>query len=135
MNTNREVRTEKREHTERRLLPLSSIEATDATRVGPKAANLAALGHAGLRIPDGVCLDADAYRHQIETLGLSAAARGVFGSDDPGEARQHALAIKIGLLEQPVAQDVLEPLVDAWQDLVNRTNALTVVRSSALVED
>ncbi len=30
---------------------------------------------------------------------------------------------------------ILEPLLDAWRDLVDRTGALTAVRSSALVED
>ena len=44
------------------LVPLSAPDATDASRFGPKAANLAALGRAGLPIPDGVCLDAEAYR-------------------------------------------------------------------------
>ena len=52
------------------FIPLSSEEATDATRFGPKAANLAALGRAGLRIPEGVCLDAAAYRHQVTSIGL-----------------------------------------------------------------
>ena len=49
------------------LVDLSAPEASDAGRFGPKAANLAALGRAGLPIPDGVCLDAD---------GVPAAARG-----------------------------------------------------------
>ena len=117
-------------------IPLSSDEATDASRFGPKAANLAALGRAGLRIPDGVCVDAAAYRRQVTALGLDEAARGVFGSDDPREARQHALSMKLGLLEQPVEPAVLAPLLRSWRDLVDRTGgALTVVRSSALVED
>jgi phosphoenolpyruvate synthase/pyruvate phosphate dikinase len=51
-------------------IPLSAPEAADASRVGPKAANLAALGHAGAADPDGFCLVADAYRHQIAELGL-----------------------------------------------------------------
>ena len=45
---------------------------------GPKAANLARLGRAGLPIPDGFCLAADAYRHQVAALGLEAVrARGL----------------------------------------------------------
>ena len=117
------------------LVPLSSEEATDPARFGPKAANLAALGRAGLRIPDGFCLDADAYRHQVTSLGLDDAARGVFGSEDPHQARQHALSMKLGLLDQPIDPVVLEPLLATWRELVDRTGALTVVRSSALVED
>ena len=51
------------------LVPLSSEEATDSSRFGPKAANLAALGRAGLRIPEGICLDAAAYRAFLEEIG------------------------------------------------------------------
>ena len=124
------------ESTSRLLVPLSSEEATDPARFGPKAANLAALGRAGLKIPDGFCLDADAYRYQVSSIGLDADARGVFGAEDPQRARQHALAMKLGLLDQPINPVVLEPLLASWRDLVDRTGgALTVVRSSALVED
>ena len=44
--------------------------------------------------------------------------------------------MKLGLLDQPIDPVVLEPLLASWRDLVDRTGgALTVVRSSALVED
>ncbi len=52
------------------IVPLSSREASDAGRFGPKAANQAALGLAGLPIPDGFCLDAEAYRLQVASLDL-----------------------------------------------------------------
>ncbi len=118
------------------LVSLLSSDATDAARFGPKAANLAALGQAGLPIPDGVCLDAAAYRLQLEVLGLETTARAAFAADDPAEARRHALRMKLELLEQPIAPAILEPLLDAWRGLVARTGgALTAVRSSALVED
>jgi pyruvate,water dikinase len=110
-------------------------EATDPTRFGPKAANQAILGRAGLPIPDGFCLPADAYRHQVTALGLEAAARGAFASDNPADAKRCALEMKLGLLESPIEPAILDPLLDAWRDLVDRTGALTVVRSSALVED
>jgi pyruvate,water dikinase len=117
------------------LVPLSAREATDASRFGPKAANLAALGRAGLPIPDGVCLDAEAYRLQLAALDLEESARGAFATEDGAEARRHALRMKLELLEQPIAPAILEPLLGAWRDLVDRTGALTAVRSSALVED
>src|SRR4051794_6939486 len=50
------------------VFPVSSVEATDADRFGPKAANVAKLGHAGLPISDGFCVDAAAYRYQIRAL-------------------------------------------------------------------
>ena len=86
-------------------------------RFGPKAANLAALGLAGLPIPDGICLDAAAYRMQLEALGLESSARGAFAAEDPAEARRHALRMKLELLEQPIVPAILEPLLDAWRDL------------------
>ena len=116
------------------IVPLSAPEATDADRFGPKAANLARLGRAGLPIPDGFCVDAEAYRVQVAALGLTDSARGV-SSADPATARRAALAMKLGLLDQPIVPEVLDPLLDAWRALVETTGALTVVRSSALVED
>ena len=117
------------------IVALSAPEATDASRFGPKAANLAALGQASLPIPDGICLDAAAYRRQLAALGLDETARTVFAADDPAEARRSALRMKLELLEQPIAPDVAGPLLEAWRELVARTGALTAVRSSALVED
>jgi pyruvate,water dikinase len=43
--------------------------------------------------------------------------------------------MKLGLLERPIDPAVLEPLLASWRDLADRTGVLTVVRSSALVED
>jgi pyruvate,water dikinase len=110
-------------------------EATDPNQFGPKAANQAVLGQAGLPILDGFCISADAYRHQMAALGLEASARSAFASDDPVQARRCALETKLGLLESPIETAVLEPLLEAWRDLLDRTSALAVVRSSALVED
>ena len=117
------------------ILPLAAPETTDAGRFGPKAANLARLGQAGLPIPDGFCVDAEAYRTQIRGLGLEADARGVFSAQESARARRHALMMKLGLLDQPITPEVLDPLLAAWYELKDRTGALTVVRSSALVED
>jgi hypothetical protein len=41
------------------LLPVCDPAATDPDRVGPKAANLAALAQAGLPTPGGFCITAD----------------------------------------------------------------------------
>jgi phosphoenolpyruvate synthase/pyruvate phosphate dikinase len=117
------------------IVPLTAREATDASRFGPKAANLARLGQAGLPIPGGFSVDAEAYRTQVRVLGLEADARGVFSAQEGPQARRHALAMKLGLLDQPITPEVLDPLLDAWRDLKTETGALTVVRSSALVED
>jgi len=116
------------------VAPLSSPQAADARRFGPKAANLATLGQAGLPVPGGFCLDAKAYRMQIAALGLEAAARGVFAAGDRSQARRHALDMKLGLMDRPVIPAILEPLLEAWRKVTEK-DAPGVVRSSALVED
>src|SRR3984957_1697637 len=117
------------------VFPLTAREVTNPGRFGPKAANLARLGQAGLTTPDGFCVDAEAYRAQIRALGLEADARGVFSALESPQARRHALMMKLGLLDQPITPAILDPLLAAWQELRIKTGALTVVRSSALVED
>src|ERR1700680_3437328 len=57
------------------IIPRSAPMAMDAERVGPKAANLAALTRAGLPTPGGFCLTADAYRAQMTALGLGEVGR------------------------------------------------------------
>lgn len=114
------------------VAPLAAPEATVASRFGPKAANLAALGRAGLPVPGGFCLEAEAYRVQLAHLGLEASARRAVHADRP-EARRRALEVRLGLLEQPVAPAILDPLLAARRALPAGTPV--VVRSSALVED
>src|ERR1700693_3151719 len=116
------------------IVSSASADAADADRFGPKAANLARLGHAGLPIPAGFCVDAEAYRKQVAALGLEEASRNV-NSEDASTARRSALAMKLGLMDQPIAAEVLDPLLEARRALVEATGALMVVRSSALVED
>jgi pyruvate,water dikinase len=116
------------------IVPLASPEAVDPERFGPKAANLARLGQAGLPTPGGFCVDARAYRMQVAALGLEEAARAV-SSADRVTARRAALAMKLGLMDRPIVPQVLDPLLDAWRALTKASGALTVVRSSALVED
>src|SRR5262245_46105951 len=112
------------------VVPLSAPQASDARRFGPKAATLAALGRAGLPVPGGFAVDARAYRLQLAALGLEATAREVFASEDRPRARRCALDMKLGLMEEPLAPAIAEPLLCAW-----RACESGVVRSSALVED
>ncbi|RPI41870.1 MAG: hypothetical protein EHM59_19170 [Betaproteobacteria bacterium] len=117
------------------IVPLNSVEACDAGRFGPKAANQAILVRAGLPVPDGFCIDAEAYREQVSALGLWEAARGAFGAASEAQMRRFALAMRLGLLDKPIIPQVLEPLLEARRALIERTGALVCVRSSALVED
>jgi pyruvate,water dikinase len=116
------------------IIPLSAATASDADRVGPKAANLAGLAHTGLPTPGGFCLAADAYREQIAALGLADMVRG-FAAADIREQRRLSVEIRLGLYEQPIAPPILEPLLAAWQAQRTGCGAPSAVRSSALIED
>lgn len=117
------------------VIPLGAPEAADPARFGPKAANLARLAQAGLPTPGGYCLDAEAYRWQIRVLGLEGTARGVFSTMDDGQARRHALDMKLGLMDNPIAPEIESQLLATWRALTRAHGTPIVVRSSALVED
>ena len=116
------------------IIPLTAATAVDAERVGPQAANLAALLHAGLPTPGGFCLSADAYRTQITALGLDPMVRD-FAAAHPGEQRRLSVEIRLGLYEQPIAPDILAPLLAAWRAQRDTSPGPSAVRSSALIED
>ena len=90
------------------VVPLSSLEAANAEVYGPKAANQAALGHAGLPIPDGFCLSSDAYRVQLETNNLKKVIEKLPNADNR-EARLIVNEIRMGLFDKPIASEILEP--------------------------
>ena len=116
------------------IIPLTAATAVDAERVGPKAANLAALLHAGLPTPGGFCLSADAYRTQIAALGLDPMVRD-FAAAHLGEQRRLSVEIRLGLYEQPIAPKILAPLLAAWRAQRDTSPGPSAVRSSALIED
>ena len=116
------------------VVPLTAAAAVDAERVGPKAANLAALAQAGLPTPGGFCLSADAYRAQIAALGLGdLVAR--FASADLVQQRRLAVELRLALYEQPIAPGILAPLLAAWRNARKTSEGPSAVRSSALIED
>jgi pyruvate,water dikinase len=115
------------------ILHLDDPFAADPERVGPKAANLAALTHAGLPTPGGFALTADAYRHQLRHLGIEDLSRQYNEADVPA-SRRISIQIRLALYERSIAPEILDPLLAAWRKQ-RETAPLGVVRSSALIED
>jgi pyruvate,water dikinase len=112
------------------ILSLSKADATAADRVGPKAANLAALAHAGLPTPGGFCITADAYRRQIQHLELGEAIE-AYPAADQATQRRLAVEIRLKLYQSDLAPDLLAEILSAWWE----EQKPAAVRSSALVED
>jgi pyruvate, water dikinase len=112
------------------ILPLSVTTATDSNRVGPKAANLARLMHAGLPTPGGFCITADAYHRQIAHLGLADLV-GAYPAADQATQRRLSVEIRLKLYQGDLAPDLRASIVKAW----NEQTKPAAVRSSALIED
>jgi pyruvate,water dikinase len=115
------------------ILRLDDPFAADPERVGPKAANLAALNHAGLPTPGGFALAADAYRHQLRHLGIDELLR-QYNEADVSASRRISIQIRLALYERAIAPEILDPLLTAWREQ-REIAPLGVVRSSALIED
>jgi pyruvate,water dikinase len=112
------------------ILPLAASAATNPDCVGPKAANLAALAHAGLPTPGGFCITADAYLRQVQHLGLGDALR-QYPDADQATQRRLAVEIRLQLYQSDLAPDLLAEILAAWWDEPKPA----AVRSSALIED
>ena len=118
------------------IVAMTAAAALDADRVGPKCANLAAIGGAGLPIPDGFCISADAYRRQLAALGLDLSPRRATNDSELMQARRQAIEVRLALLARPIIAQIFDPLLEAWRALGTRSGgAPMVVRSSSLVED
>jgi len=115
------------------ILPLSDPAAADPELVGPKAANLAQLTRAGLPTPGGFALTADAYHHQIRHLGIEDLVHRFDAADLPA-SRRLSVQVRLALYQQPIALEILAPLLAAWRTQ-RATAPLGAVRSSALIED
>ena len=116
------------------IVSLERPETVTPALAGPKAARLADLRRAGLTVPDGFCLTADAYRAVLDAAGVAETAQRAAQAERP-EARRLALAVRLGLQRAALPAAVTAPLVNAWRSLAGATRAPVAVRSSALLED
>ena len=112
------------------IIPLHAAAAIDPERTGPKAANLARLAQAGLPTPGGFCIAADAYRRQIQHLGIADAV-GSYPNADPAAQRKLSVEIRLALYQSDLAPDLLAAILGAWWEQPKPA----AVRSSALIED
>ena len=115
------------------ILPLTDPAAIDPENVGPKAANLASLTQSGLPTPGGFALTAEAYRHQLRHLGIEPLLT-EYNEGDLRTTRRLSIQIRLAIYQQPIAPEILEPLLEAWR-AQRADGSGGAVRSSALIED
>ena len=116
------------------VLSLNDKEAANAELFGPKAANQAALGLAGLPIPNGFCVSAEAYRMQLRKNNLLELINKL-PQADLMESRLLTNEIRMSLFDSPIPEEISDVLLKSREGLCDNVNTPIVVRSSALVED
>jgi pyruvate,water dikinase len=83
-----------------------------------------------LPTPGGFCITADAYRRQIEYLGLSDFVR-QYGEADQSAQRRLAVEIRLKLYQEALAPELYDDVIATWE----MEQKPAAVRSSALIED
>ena len=136
--------------TQRLVLPLAEIRATDLLLVGGKNASLgemlSALTPLGIRVPDGFAVTTDAFRLHLREAGLTEWVAQQMQSIAPGDTRElaaTAATIRARITQAPLPNLVRTQLMEAYQQLsassavnVDQAAGMDVaVRSSATAED
>ncbi len=108
------------------ILPIADSHKN--RRTGAKATNLAKIVAARFAVPRGFVISADAYRSHLWASGTRTYA----SAQPTAEQRE---AIRAAILNQPISEDVWQPVVDAYERLSWRTgipDPKVAVRSSAI---
>ncbi len=122
----------------------SQIGASDVGLVGGKGANLGEMTQAGLPVPPGFCLTADAYYAFVQSTRVGDDIRRMLAGmkmDSPEDVENKAAQIRQMLIQQPVPVDIAAQALTAYRLLTQVLEGETApaipvaVRSSATAED
>ncbi len=120
---------------------LEEVTKDDVPLVGGKAANLGELLRAGIRVPPGYVVTAEAYKKFMEETGLFQKVLEIIKGIDVNNTEQLEEAskkIKQLILDTPMPRDLEELIRSYYRELAKRVgveNPLVAVRSSATAED
>lgn len=114
---------------------LDEVRAGDTELVGGKGASLGELTAAGLPVPSGFVVTAEAYRSFIETTGIATELFDAVDvdSDDPEALSEAAERAQSLILNAEMPESLREEIIAAYGDLGEDT--FVAVRSSATAED
>lgn len=116
------------------------LSKTDTPVAGGKGANLGEMTRAGLPVPPGFVVTAEAYRCFVQHAGLADVINSTIAATDVDDRRALAAAadaIQARIRAAAVPADVLDAVAAAYAELSRREGApqLVAVRSSATMED
>jgi pyruvate, water dikinase len=123
------------------IRPLGELRRSDAAEFGGKSAGLGELLSAGIAVPPGFAVDANAFRAFIEATGLEgtiAAALSRVSAGDVEEANAASKTIGEAMRFAPLPDGVRAELHELYGELARATGEErppVAVRSSALGED
>lgn len=117
------------------VLPLSELSREDVTVAGGKGSNLAELTRAGLPVPPGFVVTAQAYLAAMDTAGIrkSLLDRALSAPpDDPASLDAVSVELRESVLRAGMPEETRRAIVDAYRAL---GDGRVAVRSSATMED
>jgi phosphoenolpyruvate synthase/pyruvate phosphate dikinase len=120
---------------------LAQLRGVDADAFGGKSANLGELLAAGIPVPPGFALSADAYRVFVEETGLAGAIASALARAHPADVdalSAAAKAIDEAMRFAPIPDAVGSEVAEGYEELARATGEAdppVAVRSSALGED
>lgn len=131
--------------TVRHVIPFREIDMKSLPQVGGKNASLGemirTLTGAGVRVPDGFAVTADAYRQHLAEAGIEEEIYGALEDLDPRDMQALARAgrfVRERIGSAPLPRAVAEQILGAYQELSLRyeePETDVAVRSSATAED
>ncbi|MGB9866627.1 MAG: phosphoenolpyruvate synthase [Bacillota bacterium] len=114
------------------------LNKNDVGLAGGKGANLGELSRAGMAVPPGFCITAEAYRWFIENSGLQGRITELLGElkGDQGQVLETVTReIRELIMAAEMPQEIAREVVEAYRQLSKGTQAFVAVRSSATAED
>jgi phosphoenolpyruvate synthase/pyruvate phosphate dikinase len=121
--------------------PLAELRRSDAAEFGGKSANLGELLAAGIPVPPGFAVSADAYRAFVEETRLQGTIEAALARPQAGDVDALAAAssaIDEAMRSAPLPDAVRAQLASGYEELgraTGETEPPVAVRSSALGED
>lgn len=122
------------------ILWFKEVRKEDVGIVGGKGANLGELTSAGLPVPPGFIVTAQAYFDFVKATGLDGEIKKLLaGLDEEKSKELNAAADKIqkAILSKPMPPALAKEIIQAYQELYTQgaSNIYVAVRSSATAED
>jgi len=117
------------------IVLFNEVGKDDVATVGGKGANLGEMTQAGIPVPPGFIVTADAYFDFLEKSSVKDKIASWLKPLDPGDSKQLqqvATVIKKLILDIPMSPELTEKIEKAYNDM---GGGLVAVRSSATAED